>query len=636
MSMQRQLWFTILACMLIALAASLSASLLNARAYLEAQLAQKNQDNAAALALALSQGDGGREQAVLAATALFDSGHYELIQIIDPEGKVVVDKVVVSPDPGAPAWFVALFPIRSLPGRAEIAQGWQPLGTLTLMSGGEFAYQSLWNTALTMSGVSLLAAVLAGLLASLVLRRLGRPMAAVMEQARAINEHRFVTMPEPDVPEFRALAAAMNDTVSRLREDFEADAARFETMRREANHDPLTGLANRDHFLASLEASLHGENAGSGSLAVIRLRKLGKLNRALGRQVADQVLRRVGATLEALLETCPEFLAGRLNGADFALLLPAGCAVKALLDELLLDLHGAMDNLAGDYSTIYIGHADYGPGDDPKTLLARIDATLAAIDLSGGSGVRAAAAPAAGEGVGGETWRMRIQQALATPDSLRLARFPLRLAAGSALHRECPLRLKDPATGEWLGAGSFLPFAERLGLVRDLDLAALDLALADLAEDDNLAGLWLNLSAKSLADPEYRRRLLERLEAHPDVRGRLRLEVPEAGGLARLDALRELARDLKPLGCGLGLEHYGHHFHQIGRLYDLGLDFLKVDASFIRGLDGHPGNQHFLAGLIEIAHRIGVQVHAEGVERDEELASVLALGFDGASGPAIH
>jgi len=181
-----------------------------------------------------------------------------------------------------------------------------------------------------------------------------------------------------------------------------------------------------------------------------------------------------------------------------------------------------------------------------------------------------------------------------------------------------------------------VPISDRLGLVRELDLNTLRLAIAELEADEELSGLWINLSAKAVGDAEFRVRLLDLLGNHPACRDRLWLEIPEAGGLARLEALRELSRDLKPLGCRIGLEHYGHQFNQIGRLYDLGLDFLKVDASFIHGLDGNPGNQAFLAGLLEIAHRIGMLVFAEGVEREQELAKVLELGFDGTSGAAVR
>jgi len=71
-------------------------------------------------------------------------------------------------------------------------------------------------------------------------------------------------------------------------------------------------------------------------------------------------------------------------------------------------------------------------------------------------------------------------------------------------------------------------------------------------------------------------------------------------------------------------------------LHDLGLDYLKVDASFIRGLDSNPGNIAFLKGLSGIAHSIDLHVLAEGVATDDELKALEGVGFDGATGPAIR
>lgn len=636
MSMTRQLWLSILVSMFIALAASLLASLFNARSYLESQLALKNRDNAAALALALSQGQADRQRVVATATALFDSGQYELVRVVDAQGRILVDKVARPEMTGAPTWFVGLLPIRSLPGQADVSSGWQPLGQVILMSRGDFAYQSLWRTALIMAGVILAAGLLGGLLASLVLRRIASPLAAVVEQARAINEHRYITMPEPRVPELRALAQAMNDTVTRLRQDFEADARRYEELRQEANCDPLTGLSNRGHFIASLDSALDVNGSPYGYLAILRLRQLGKINRRLGRQVADDVLRRMGDRVGRVAERCAGSLAGHLNGADFALLLPAACEPRPLLEELLADAGELLAGETEEYNTLYLGYGAFAAGDNAARLLSRVDAVLAAADVQGGSGLLEAPSGRVPAQEGAEDWRAMLDQALSTPGDLKLAQYPLRVGDGTARHRECPLRLRHAGTGEWLAAGRFLPLADRLGRMPALDLAALRLALAALAEDDSLDGLWLNIAGKSVADPGFHGKLLDLLTQSPQLGRRLWLEVPEAGGLARLESLRGLCRELKPLGCKLGLEHFGHQFSQVGRLYDLGLDFLKVDGSFIHDLDRHTGNQAFLAGLVEIAHRIGMQVYAEGVEREEELLMVERLGFDGASGLGVR
>ncbi|MDD5366597.1 MAG: EAL domain-containing protein [Gallionellaceae bacterium] len=637
MSMYRQLWLSILASALLALLASLFASLYNARDYLEAQLAMKNRDNATALALALSRADTDADDVVVAATALFNSGQYELVRITDPTGKVLADKVSRDSDAGAPDWFVKLLPIRSLPGEAQISSGWTPLGSVILMSRGQFAYKSLWRTAVTMAGAVFLAGLLGGILVSLVLRRIRQPMQEVIDQARAITQHRYITIPEPQVPELRQLAAAMNETVARLREQFEDDAQRYEGLRREANFDPLTGLANRTFFLASLDHALEAEDSLFGALAIIRIPHLDLINREQGRETADDLLHRIGRAIGELTPYCVGAYAGRLTGADFGLLLPQGCDTAAIMDELMARLVETVEPIADRNAEIDIGYGAFMRGEKPTRLLARVDAAVAWAQSAGGNKVCQAAAdsdpdlPAsAGE------WRSAIRYALHQTNAIKLVHHAIRVGSDPAPHRECPLRIRVRDDGEWLPASRFLALAERLGLVQELDLAVLALALDELDNDTGAGGLWVNLSARSIADPEFLRQMMKLLEQHPDSRQRLWLEVPETGGLRRLVALRDLARDLKPLGCHLGLEHYGHHFNQIGLLYDLGLDFLKVDPGFIQGIDSNPGNQAFLTGLCEIAHRIGIQVYAEGVETEAELAKLAEIGFDGVTGVAVR
>ena len=121
----------------------------------------------------------------------------------------------------------------------------------------------------------------------------------------------------------------------------------------------------------------------------------------------------------------------------------------------------------------------------------------------------------------------------------------------------------------------------------------------------------------------------------PCVR-RLWLEVSEAGALAHFEAFRALCLELKDVGCQMGIEHFGRQFSEIGRLHDLGLDYLKIDASFIRGLEANVGNQSFLKGLTTIAHGIGMKVIAEGVANEAELAVLADVGFDGATGPGVR
>lgn len=190
--------------------------------------------------------------------------------------------------------------------------------------------------------------------------------------------------------------------------------------------------------------------------------------------------------------------------------------------------------------------------------------------------------------------------------------------------------------GEWLPAGRFLPVAERLKLTPALDLVAVGLGLQELKANPDLPGLAINLSASSLEDADFQPRLVALIAAHKELAPRLWLEMAEGGALKHLDAFKVLCRALNAAGCRTGLEHFGHHFSQIGQLHDLGLDYLKVDSSFVRAVESNAGNAAFLKGLCGIAHNIGLLVLAEGVTSATELEAVFALGFDGATGPGVR
>ena len=634
MSMYRQLWLAIVVSTLLALTGSLLASLLSARSYLETQLSMKNTDNAAALALTLSQGKPDAVSVELAVSALFDSGHYEAIRVVDPMERLIVERVVSVDEIDAPAWFAHLLPLRATPGQARITDGWSQFGTVILVSHSRFAYAALWQSALQMLAALALAGLLAGLLGTRILRRLKAPLGAVIEQAKAITERRFVTIEEPRVPELKQLAAAMNATVIRLKTMFAEEAARLESVRREAMCDALTGLANREHGMARLRAVLASEETAGGALLLVRLPDLAGVNRRLGRTVADDYLKLAATRVAACAATRPQGFAARLNGADFGLVLPAETDLAGAAERLREELCTVVAPFLDVEPCVCLGGAHYAPGMPIGELLALADSALAEAEACGRSVSRIAVGGIEHQPGNAEAWARQILGALEA-ERVKLIAFPVVALDGRSLHVECPLRLKFGDDEEWQPAGRFLPVAERLQLTSQLDLAAVRLGLAELAARRDLAGLAINLSASSLTHASFRPALAVLLAAQPQAARRLWFELPESGALRHLQDLRALCRELKSAGCRVGLEHYGHHFSQIGQLHDLGLDYLKIDASFVRGVAGNLGNAAFLKGLAAIAHSIGLQVIAEGVAHADDLAALGELGFDGATGPGI-
>ena len=634
MSLFRQLWLAVIVSTLIAFVGSFAVSMMTARQYLEEQLAIKNNDNAASLALSMSQMEKDPVTLELQVAALFDSGQYARIQVRDPEGLTLIEKTSPAVSDDVPAWFARLFPIASRPGSAQISTGWTQFGTVELVSHNRFAYRELWQGGWRLLMWFSLGGVLAGFLGMQILRRIKRPLDAVVGQASAISERRFIRIEEPATPELKSLARAMNVMVGRVKAMFEEEASRLEQVRREATLDPLTGLANRAYFMNRLAIALNDEDAPTrGSLIMLRLADLAGINRCAGRETADEVLRRTGAALRELAEKNPGAEAARLNGADFSLLLPGQNDPQPACQQLLAALQSLVAaQLLPENAIGHLGSSVYQHNEPVPQLLARVDAALAAAELQGPLAAQHVAEQSHCSASTQADWRSILTDAL-KDQRLRLIEFPVADSNGLLLHLECPLRLQAEESGDWINAGSFMPVASRLSMTSELDLAAVKLALDRLAS--GLPAVAVNLAGASLIVPDFTPRLLSLLQQRRELAGKLWLEVAESGAFQYFDAFLAFSLALRPLGCRLGIEHFGRQFSQIGRLHDIGLDYLKVDGSFIRNIHGDNGNQAFLKGLCNIAHGIGLTVIAEGVNSAEELATLPALGFDGATGPAV-
>lgn len=635
MSMYRQLWLALILSTTLALIGGFLASTLSARTYLQEQLRLKNNDTAAALALSLSRGGVDAIEMELGTAALFDSGYFQSIRIVDPAGKTIVERVTPPGKHGAPEWFMRGLPISAPVGEAKITDGWKQLGTVFVASQSAFVYQTLWKSTKELIAALFIAGLIGGYLGTLVLRRLKGPLDKVIEQARAISDRRFFTTPEPKVPELRHLVSAMNSSVVRLKGMFEEEAVRLDSVRREANQDALTGLANRQHFMAGLNVFLDNDEGLNGHLFLIRIAHLAEINRNLGREATDALLTHIGKAIDDVAGSLPNSLTARLNGADFAIMLPDPCDARAIANELLQQLIYCAAPFLPNQPIAFIGFGSFHQGEEIAALLARVDSALANAEATANNEAREA--PVSGiedTPSNADEWDRTIRDALESGRA-KLALFPVVNFAGRLVHRESALRLMLAEGGQWLPAGRFLSIAERLGMTSLLDIAVVKLGLEELAKDVDLPGLAINLSGQSIHNIVFREQLKALLAAHPVSSRRLWLEVPEYGALAHLQAFRSFCLELSDSGCRLGIEHFGHQFSQIGKLHDLGLDYLKVDASFIREIESNAGNQAFLKGVSSIGHRVGIQVFAEGVVSDAELDVLRSLDFDGATGPAI-
>ncbi|HEX8104628.1 MAG TPA: EAL domain-containing protein [Solirubrobacteraceae bacterium] len=406
----------------------------------------------------------------------------------------------------------------------------------------------------------------------------------------------------------------------------------------QALHDNLTGLPNRLLFADRVEQAIHLSSRESTQAAVmlIDLDHFKEINDTLGHHAGDVLLQTIAGRLEAAVRDADTV--ARLGGDEFAVALPcvrapgavervaqtvlAAVAQPVLLDDMRLEVEAS------------VGIAVF-PHDGASTeeLLRHADVAM----------YRAKAA-----GTGHEHYAAEIDER--TPDRLKLTgelrealesgelqlayQPKVSLADGTVSSVEALLRWRHPVRGE-ITPDRFIPIAEQSGLITALTThtirsgASQARAWLDAGLDLSVA---VNLSARCLIDRGLVDDVADALGAASLPPDRLTLEITESMIMADPDRAREVLERLRAMGVGLSLDDFGTGYSSLAYLKRLPLDELKIDRSFVSGMDADPADAAIVGSTVGLAHSLGLRVVAEGVEGERVWDQLVALGCDAAQG----
>jgi EAL domain-containing protein (putative c-di-GMP-specific phosphodiesterase class I) len=231
-------------------------------------------------------------------------------------------------------------------------------------------------------------------------------------------------------------------------------------------------------------------------------------------------------------------------------------------------------------------------------------------------------------------WLQRLRRALAE-DLFVLHYQPIAsLADGRVAHREALLRLADEPGGAVIGPASFLPAAERTGLIREIDRTVIEKVAARLGGDRDLSdgGIAVNLSALSVVDRDMLAFIARALERHSVDPARLVIEVTETASISDMPRARAFCVGVHELGCAIALDDFGAGFGSFHYLKHLPFRYLKIDGAFIRGLPRSAHDQLVVKALVGIVREMGQQTIAEFVGDRETLQLLREYGVDFAQG----
>lgn len=201
------------------------------------------------------------------------------------------------------------------------------------------------------------------------------------------------------------------------------------------------------------------------------------------------------------------------------------------------------------------------------------------------------------------------------------ARAPERIAFHEGL-----LRVLD-RSGRVIPAREFMAAVEGNALGRELDSLALRLGLETLAAHPGLR-LSINMSARSIGFPLWRKVLEEGLERDPTIGERLILEITENSAMLMPDLVQVFMQDLQRTGIAFALDDFGSGYTSFRYLRDFYFDLIKIDGQFIRGIHASPDDQVLTQALVDIARHFEMFTVAESVESAEDAAFLADIGVD--------
>ncbi len=410
-----------------------------------------------------------------------------------------------------------------------------------------------------------------------------------------------------------------------------------------ASHDPLTGLANRTRLLEHLEAALSRTGFDPQCLAVffVDLDRFKAVNDLYGHEVGDRMLVNVARRLGHAVR--PSDFVSRFGGDEFVVVCedldPESVAVVATRLETVL---GDPVKLDGVTLQVFasVGAVDGRVSTNAEALLAEADAAMYVAKSRRRGEDRPRPLP--------------VAERRELAEALRLALDTDPVASGLCLHyqptvelpsakpygAEALVRWNHPTLG-LLPPARFLTVAEDAGLAARLGAWVLDEALRTMHDWDragiDVSLLAVNLAPAQLVDPELPDLITELLEKYAIVPGRLCLEMTESAMLEREEAgmvsiAASRLRSLKARGVTLAIDDFGTGYSSLVHVRDLPFDILKIDRSFVDGINDDPAAVGICAAVVALAHATGKIVVAEGVAGPEQHERVVALGADAAQG----
>ena len=431
--------------------------------------------------------------------------------------------------------------------------------------------------------------------------------------------------------ELLMLTAELDARIEERTAELQVSNARLERL---ADFDLITGLRSRSWITAELERELGRARMGGRPMAImfVELNEFLVVNRNLGHAAGDELLGLLAARVSAVLPD--SMLIGRFDGHNFVIVCPdasdldrlheiAGEILAAVSREAVIQGHRVS-------RTASIGIALSSRYSSPISLLREADHALSRAKAEGRSRYYVLSQSARDEDPFAHfELEHELRGALDARQFVLYYQPQVRLATGEIAGHEALVRWQHPARG-LLSPAHFMDTMEQSGLVVVLGEQVIEQACRLLQQRPDLPGaVSVNVSALELAETDWPDRLRALLDCFSVDPSRLVLELTETTMLQLTDDANRALRSVQELGLGIHVDDFGTGYASVGLLRQVPVTALKLDRSFVDPLetDGD-GGLDLVRGVAGLAHGLGLETIAEGVETERQWRMLQESGWE--------
>lgn len=408
-------------------------------------------------------------------------------------------------------------------------------------------------------------------------------------------------------------------------------------LEKEAYTEALTQLPNRNRFVQFFEGKVTDKKEiRFGVLLITRCSELQTINQISGYREGDNYICKVSDILKSEIAKYQGGQLFRLNSSDFSTIIP-NITIKEAQNyaQALTDKFNQYQQAADLDSVAYTGLVAFTNEEPLGELLALADTAISVAQTQSVNAWYAQKDDAIDNPsphYGNQNWRQEIDNVLAA-SRISLLVQPIKPSTkNTRMYGEILARFKN-SNGETLPTASFIAMAEKLDKIVAVDRMIIEQAISEI-KDKNLqtTQFGINISSRSIHDEHFLVWLERRLLRESSIAPNLIFEITEYGLQQNIQTSRRFIDMLHRVGSRVTVERFGVGLTSFKFFKDLKPDYIKMDSTYTRDIDEDKNNQYFLRVMVDLAHRLSINVLAENVETQEEKHTLEKLFIDGCQG----